>query len=472
MSKGRRQSGRRQQAPKPKKDYRTERYIQYIFSAELGVLQAATLLPKLTDGETLAALRKLVAGIRSGGLPRFQGQPTDTSGLIAWQIVQGWEDLFRQRGQLSNRDMVGCLNVVIESAETRMRTPGGRSYLKYLKKFMKRAGLSIAVEPTPDFVAVEEFYDPDQMPLAELGDLWLKEPDLLGADDAFENRAQALIVQGKAEEAMALGHRLLKRTDDPYVRAVLCTVLGAAYRHTGDLEQAVTMFQAAQSPELTYEEALDKLGEVYREMGRYEEAIQAWQKCLVHPHSAPHIHRQIATTYRQMGDLASEEAALHGLIAASKRGGGCLLLGRRKRDSIAALAQLADCLRRQGKAEWQPLARRIRRARPNHRADQFQDWAYWVREWMLVDEQDTPLGYLKLFDGRESGPMHWIPVLRAALYDHKGCPRDADPFWRGVQREIAGKPYDWVLREAQDILGELLPPSSYLFDLLEKAQQS
>jgi tetratricopeptide (TPR) repeat protein len=471
MSKGRGQSGRRQQAPKLKKDYRTERYIQYIFAAELGVLQAATLLPKLTDGETLAALRKLGADIRSGGLPRFREQPTDTSGLIAWLIVQSWEDLFRQRGRLSNRDMVGCLNVVIESAETRARKPGGRSYLKYLKKFMKRAGISTAVEPASDS-AVEEFYDLDQMPLVDLSDLWLKEPDLLGADDAFENRAQALIVQGNAEEVLTLGHRLLKRTDDPYVRAILHTVLGTAYRHTGNLEQAVTMFQAAQSPELTYEEALDKLGEVYHELGRYAEAIQAWQQCLVHPHSAPHIHRQIAATYRRMGDLASEEAALHGLIAASKRGGGCLLLGRRKRDSIAALAQLADCLRRQGKAEWQPLARRIRRARPHHRADQFQDWAYWVREWMLVGEQDTPLGYLKLFDGRESGPVHWIPVLRAALYDHKGCPRDAALFWRGVQREIASKPYDWVLREAQDILGELLPPSSYLFDLLEKAQQS
>ncbi len=76
-----------------------------------------------------------------------------------------------------------------------------------------------------------------------------------------------------------------------------------------------------------------------------------------------------------------------------------------------------------------------------------------------------------IFDGRESGPVHWMPVLRAALYDHNGCPRDAAPFWRKVQRESVGKPYNWVPREAQDILGELLPPSSYLFDLLEKAQE-
>jgi hypothetical protein len=132
---------------------------------------------------------------------------------------------------------------------------------------------------------------------------------------------------------------------------------------------------------------------------------------------------------------------------------------------------LADCLRRQGKAEWQPLAKRIRRARPHHRADHFQDWAYWVREWMLVDEQDTPLDYLKLLDGRESGPVHWIPVLRAVLYDQMGSPRDAAPFWRGVRREIAGKPHDWVLRETRDILGELLPASSQLFDLLGETQK-
>jgi len=477
MSKKGKRSRRRKPAPKPK-NYRTEKYIEYIFSAELGVLQAATLLPELTDGEALDALRKLVAQIRSSGLPRFREQPTDTEGLIAWLVVHGWKDLFRRRGQLSKRDMVGCLNTVIESAEMHVRKPGGRSYLTYLEKFMKRAGVSVRAEPVTEFEDEEAeeklFYDLDRMSLAELGALFLSEPDLMGIDDAFENRARAQIAKGKADEVMALCRRLLKRADELYTRAILHTLLGTAYRHAGDLEQAVEMFQAAQSPELTYMDALDKMAETYREMGQYEQAVQTWQQCAeaLPLRDSWFAHKQIAATYRQMGDLPGEEAALRNLVAASKRG-GCLLLGWGAHHSIAALAQLADCLRRQEgrESEWQSLAARIRRSRPHIRADHFDDWAYWVREWMLIDEQDVPLSRLADFDGQEPGPVRWIPVLRAVLYDQIGRPRDAAPFWRRVQREIVGKPYDWALRRAGDIMGELLPPSSQLFDMIEETQE-
>ena len=90
---------------------------------------------------------------------------------------------------------------------------------------------------------------------------------------------------------------------------------------------------------------------------------------------------------------------------------------------------------------------------------------------MLIDEQDVPLSRLADFDGQEPGPVRWIPVLQAVLYDQIGRPRDAAPFWRRVQREIVGKPYDWALRRAGDIMGELLPPSSQLFDMIEETQK-
>jgi tetratricopeptide (TPR) repeat protein len=273
---------------------------------------------------------------------------------------------------------------------------------------------------------------------------------------------------------MALCQELLEQTDEPYIRAVLHTLLGTAYCRLDDLERAVTMFQAAQSPGLVYVEALDKLAETYRDMGKCEQAIQTWQQCAeaLPLRESWFVHKEIAATYRQMGDPAGEEAALRDLVAAKKRR-GCLLLGWGKRDSIAALAQLADCLRSQGREpEWQSLAARIRRSRPHIRADNFQDWAYWVREWMLIDEQDVPMIHLESFDGHEPGPIRWVPVLRAVLYDQMGRQRDAAPFWRRVRSEVAGKPYDWVLRETRDILGELLPPSSQLFSTMETARRS
>jgi tetratricopeptide (TPR) repeat protein len=483
MSKKKRQTKQRRPAPTARrrqgsttKNYRTAQYVEYIFTAEVGVLQAATLLPELTDGEVLNALRKLVAQIDAGGLPRFREQPTDTDGMIVWLIVQGWEDLFRRKSRLSTPDMVGVLNTVIESAQTHVRNPRGRGYLKYLEQFMKRAGVSIKVKPASEFEgegAEEDLvYDFDRMSLAELGKLFVKEPDVLGLDDAFENRANAQIVAGQADEVIALCRPLLKQTDEPYVRAILHTVLGTAYRHVGDLEQAVETLQAAQSPEMTYEPALDELAETYRKMGQYEQAIQTWQRCLegFPRREGWFFHQKIADTYREIGDLAGEETALRNLVEASKRG-GCLFLGWGARDSIAALAQLADCLRRQGReSEWRPLVARIRRTRLHIRGDHFEDWAYWVREWMLIDEQDVPLGRLEDLDGQEPGPVHWVPVLRAVLYDQIGRPDDAAPFWRRVRREIAGKPYAWVLTHTRNILGDLLPPSSQLFDILNLEQ--
>lgn len=200
MGKKRKQRQQPRRASQPAKGYRTEKYVEHIFTIEVGVLQAATVLPELTDAEVLAALEKLTTQVRSSGLPRFQKQPTDTEGVIAWLIVQGWEDLFRRRGRLSTQDMAGCLETVIESARTHVRKRDGRGYLDYLQKFMKRAGVSIQVVPADELEDTEleddSFDDLERMSLAELGALWLREPDFVEAQDAFENRAHVQITQG------------------------------------------------------------------------------------------------------------------------------------------------------------------------------------------------------------------------------------------------------------------------------------
>ena len=115
--------------------------------------------------------------------------------------------------------------------------------------------------------------------------------------------------------------------------------------------------------------------------------------------------------YRQMGDLAGEEAALRDLIEVDRRG-GCLRFGWGARPTLAALGQLAGCLRRQEReTEARSLSARIRRRRPCTRANSMADWAYWAREWMRVGKQQVSLDRLARFDGRESGRLHWIPVL-------------------------------------------------------------
>ena len=465
MTKKRKRSQRRTQ-PRQSKNYRTERYVEYIFAAEVGVLQAATTLPELTDGEALDALRKLVARVRSDGLPRLQEQPEGIDGLIVWLIVSGWQDLFHRKRRLSKRDMAGCLNVVIESVETRMRSPQDRRYLKYLKRFMKRAGVTIRAKPVSELEDEEQVprYDLERMSLAELGELLLSEVEITGLDEAFESQVSARIASGKADEVVTICRGLLDQTAHLYIRMLLYNALGTAYHHLGDLEQAVAMFEATRSSDVTDANVLDKLAETYRELGRYEEAIEIWRECLVDPGSAAYFYSQIVRAYRQMGDLAGEEVALRSLIEVDRRG-GCLLFGWGARPSLTALGQLAGCLRRQEReAEARSLSARIRRRRPSIRAETMVDWAYWVREWMLAGKQDVPLDRLARFDGQEPGRLHWIPVLRAVLFDQMGRSQAAEPYWRIVQDEFVGKPDDWMLDEIRNMMRDLVPASSRLFE--------
>ncbi len=452
------------------KGYRTEKYVEHIFTVELGVLQAATLLPDLTDGEVLAALNQLANQSRSSGLPHFREQPTDPAGLLTWLIVQVWEDLFRRCGRLSSRDISGILETVIESAEMHVRKPGERRYLDYLKKFMKRAGVSLQAVPASELEDTDRDdtlppHDMSRMPLVELGVLWLRQPDLLGVDDAFENQAQAQVAAGKSEVVIKVCQRLLTQTQEVYIQAVLYTVLGAAYRHLGQLEQAVTMFRAAQSSDPSYTEALNKLAETYRAMGQYEQAIQAWRQCLLDAKPDVCVYQQIAQTCRQMGDLVGEEEALRALVAVRQRRGLWNRLWRRHR-SVAALSMLADCLLRQGKQdEWQTVVHQLERSWP-HPDDRFDDWAYWVR--FRLERQPMIESLLSsLRDAQRVMPEPiWSLLLQACVYDWMGQPQRSAPMWTDVREQLMNSPRRWVPGQARDILGGLLPQSSPLFALI------
>lgn len=41
------------------KNYRTEEFVMFIMHAEVGIPEAATLLPSITDGDVLNALNRL-----------------------------------------------------------------------------------------------------------------------------------------------------------------------------------------------------------------------------------------------------------------------------------------------------------------------------------------------------------------------------------------------------------------------------
>jgi hypothetical protein len=66
--------------------------------------------------------------------------------------------------------------------------------------------------------------------------------------------------------------------------------------------------------------------------------------------------------------------------------------------------------------------------------------------------------------------VRWNPVLRAVLYEQAGRTDEAAACWRSVEDKIVGQQDDWVLGEVRDVMGDLLPSSSRLFDLVRKTQ--
>ena len=455
--------------------YRLPKYVEYIFFAEMSILSADTVLPNLTDGEAVAALKNLVAQIHKiKGLPHYPEQPTDTEGMIAWLIIQNWTNLFNQKRKLSRKEMVGCLGVVIESAESRMRKPNQRKYLSYLKKFMKRAGVSLkaisASELEEDEPDDEVFYDLDGMSLPEVGRLWLLRPDIWGVDDAFENKAHMQIAGGEAQAVASLCQELLPQTDAPYIQAIFYTVQGKACRRLGRIDQAIELLTTARRMNSDYLGSRHELAKIYYEQENYEQAIWVWRECLIGDRLDLYVYRQIAGAYRQMGDLAGEEQTWRDLLKVQERR-GCLpflvkFLWRYR--SISTLAYLADCLERQGKtAELNQVLAQIDRSQP-HPKDSLTDWAYWVRYRL----ERSPEADQVLVTLRSKGPLMfhsiWSDLLQACVYDWLEQPRQAASLWQKVKQEVPEPQRAGLLSDVYEILGPILPPSSRLITMDQK----
>lgn len=351
----------------PGKDYRSPKYIQYIFRAEAGIHEGAVMDPNLSDADVLQTLRTMIQRLQAGQQFTYEEESEGSDNLIAWRITQNWAQL----PPLPSYDLAGCLNEVLKSAQTRSEMHGGRrGYLGYLAGFMRQAGVEVQEISSADLQTAGGFVeevDFEAMSLTEIGELWLKEPELWDVDVAFENRADEMSRQGRGQEVITLCRRLVKQTADPGIRADLYHIAGKAYHQMGDYQQAVAMQQTVVAEDPGYAAAFDALALAYRAMNQPRKAIEAWEQELEAVTENVHAYQDIAETYRQMGDLAAEEATWRRRIQFRQARVGLIgqLLGRGQ-DS-EALAHLADCLRRQGREkEAQAIEGRIRRTMPEN----------------------------------------------------------------------------------------------------------
>jgi tetratricopeptide (TPR) repeat protein len=444
--------------PAKKKNYRSERFIPYIMATEVGIHEAATMDDSLNDAAVRAGVNRLISQLRQGESVAPQSDKASGGAqLIDWRMRDNLWRAFDQHGPIPNEDLIGCLKTILDSIETWSGPPlGQRGYLGYLAGFMKQLGVNVQLlshkeaaaiglvesEPEP---ALPPGYDPDKMPLEELGRFWLEhDAEIIELIDDFANRIEAEIRDGRAEAAVRVCRRLLAETDDPDQQAELHFHIGVGLRHLGQLADSIEALQTAIELQEDFAGALSELGETYFVKGDYQSAIATWRHEL---EVVPENHRawlNIARGYRALGEDQREEHALRRMI-------------EHQPGSVEALTLLVECLRRQGKEQEALLiSRRVAGTLPAPPVGFF-DWAYWLRlKLTMPGYGPDPLKALAQEEKQEKRPYHqsWLNLLKAVACQQTG---NAEAARRelALARERSSSPQVW--QRQLDLMREFFP---------------
>jgi tetratricopeptide (TPR) repeat protein len=418
-------------------NFRKDRYVPYILRAEIGIHEAALILPELTDADVQAAVRELIGQLQQG---RPISQPPglalkERQKLVGSRMRENLELAFRQSGPIANHEVVGCLRVILDSIDAWTGRPlGGRGYLGYLAGFLRKAGVEVrqlsqteaetylgadVAPPAP------KRSDTAHMTLAELGHYWVRrdaeEPELI---DDFWNRVTDELDAGRAHEVEQVCKALLGKSDDDVINAELHYHLGRAYAELDRTDEAIEALQIA----LEYDEglisALDDLAQIYAACGSYREALLTWHHALEVEPNAKILWLPIAQAHEALGETVKQERALRHYV--EHRG-----------SSAAGLAQLASCLERQGKdVEANLIRKRIAATVPSADSN-FEEWVAWLAVKMQLSTFGPSLAEAQQYLDVEPPAPEWITVLHAlGLAD----PHARPPSQERITSALAGIP--------------------------------
>ena len=154
-------------------DYRSEKYVIYIASAETGILQAGTIHSDLTDGDVYQALGDLITDLEEPDtFQRLffpvneepeQEQQKKADGLINFLIVSNLQTAFEQHGPLKADDVIGILNVIRTSIKRWSRGMHRRGYLTYIEGFLGQMGVRTWQLSEEEVENLEFYRAPDQL---------------------------------------------------------------------------------------------------------------------------------------------------------------------------------------------------------------------------------------------------------------------------------------------------------------------
>ncbi len=440
----------------------------FIMRAEVGIQEAATLVPTIRDGDVTNALDRLLRWLETNSeLPQIpvgevkdntltidadNVNPTD---LVAAQIVNNWYWAMEEHGERSNADLAGCVRVILDSVRTWTRGPKSRGYLAYAAEFLKKGGVEMKLvpsdghgKPLPDSAAAlpEPPPDLDRLSLEDLTARWLEQPMDAEVFDAFLHRALYYLVSGRGEELIAHLTPLVAQARNDEQRARMLWVLGRAHLKLERGLMAVDALRRAVNLEARFVEAWLALAEAYQTIGSQRAAAHAWEQARALDRKRVEIYPPLAATYRALGDVASEIATWERFVATAGR-------------SIFARYELAQAYRRVKRdADAARELARVRKMEPAARGAPPADWAVWLCMQIEAGRINQADAMLERAQRREPQANWFIPLLRLATAEARGEAQVAQIALGEIESQ--NEPWDAARRAIEPIVRDVLPSTS------------
>jgi hypothetical protein len=217
--------------------YKTDELVPVFLATETGIYESYVMTDgQLTDRDVEAALERLILQMRAGPLPPFtesfqQGEGEEgEQDLITWNIRRNWQQLFETERHPGAEKLMGVLRTLLSSIKVWSTPhPDSRGYLRYLKGFLRQAGVSVEPLSPED----EPPSDPEEDDLFAAGQAWCQDDDPVAAAD-FRQLAERMMRSGKAEIVAEVCQELLNEARGPAVSAELSALsLMAQHKMTG-----------------------------------------------------------------------------------------------------------------------------------------------------------------------------------------------------------------------------------------------
>jgi len=114
--------------------------------------------------------------------------------------------------------------------------------------------------------------------------------------------------QDRLDDAAAAAQKALSPASSPFTRAKAYTLWGDVLKEKGDAEGAIEKYKEAVETAPEFIPAHNKLGATYEALGQLDLALEAYKKAVAQDPGAPEAHYNLGNVHQSLEDFAHAEA--------------------------------------------------------------------------------------------------------------------------------------------------------------------